>query len=134
MTTPNETPVTLSNPRLDARIADYPLGGDRRGECHFWVETHPKRGQRVLRQTTGKPKAGTYQAAVVIVDGSDGRTYLLALTSAVGGHIKVSRSDFMDARIIPGRYGRLEAAAFPGDEAYAGLAALISQAQTAVTA
>ena len=36
-----------------------------------------QKGSRILRTTTGKPKASTYSTQVAIVDGSDGRTYLL---------------------------------------------------------
>lgn len=66
----------FTNPRLEAEFTDWPLGGSRRGVCRFTVETN-KRGSRILRTTTGKPKASTYSDAVAIVDGDDGRTYLL---------------------------------------------------------
>jgi len=68
---------TFSNPRLNASFTDWPLGGNKRGNCSFAVEKHPKRGSRVLRTTTGKPKASTYSTLCAIVDGDDGRTYLL---------------------------------------------------------
>jgi hypothetical protein len=42
----------------------------------FTVERHPKRGERAVRTTTGKPKALTYASRVRIVDGDDGRIYI----------------------------------------------------------
>lgn len=69
--------ISFTNPRLNATFGDWPLGFNARGTCTFVVETHPKRGQRVLRTTTGKPKASTYSDKCCIVDGSDGKTYLL---------------------------------------------------------
>ena len=68
--------ITFSNPRLNATFDDWPLGGTRRGTCTFQVETNA-RGSRTLRTTTGKPKASTYSDKCCVVDGSDGKTYLL---------------------------------------------------------
>lgn len=68
--------IQFSNPRLHAEFPDWPLGGSKRGLCVFTVETN-KKGSRILRTTTGKPKASTYSTKVAIVDGSDGKTYLL---------------------------------------------------------
>ena len=74
----------LSNPRKDAMIEDWPIGRNR-CRCHFFVETHPKRGERVIRETenktrTGwnKPKKLTYATCMVVVDGDDGKTYILS--------------------------------------------------------
>lgn len=88
--------ITFSNPRTVAEFPDWPMGGNKRGPCKFWVEWHAKRGWRVGRQTTGKPKFHTYSGQAAIVDGSDGRTYILQVAAGYG-FIKVSRSDFMDA-------------------------------------
>jgi hypothetical protein len=87
--------ITFSNPRLSATFSDWPLGGNKRGECKFWIETHPKRGHRFVRQTTGKPKTATYGGRGAIVDGSDGRTYLIQYAGAFVGFIKVWCHDFM---------------------------------------
>ena len=85
---------TFSNPRLNASFSDWPLGGSKRGNCTFTVETHPKRGQRVLRTTTGKPKASTYSTFCAIVDGSDGRTYLLHYSNRYGNEsVSIYQSD-----------------------------------------
>ena len=88
--------LTFTNPRLTATFTDWPLGGNKRGECRFAVETHPKKGHRICRVTTGKPKYSTYAGPSAIVDGSNGRTYLLQRIDIYGG-VKVMRSDFMDA-------------------------------------
>lgn len=74
--------VTYSNPRLSAHFEDWPSGGER-VQCRFDVETDPKKGQRVARTTTDrhgrwcKPKKTTYAHRCAIVDGDDGRTYIL---------------------------------------------------------
>lgn len=112
--------VTLSNPRLEAVIEDYPLGGNKRGRCVFKVENNPKRGNRVGRTTTGKTKYDVYGGATAIVDGSNGRTYILQ-DAGVYGFIKVKRSDFMDATDTFGK-----SAVFPGDERYEELKALLA--------
>ena len=72
--------ITYSNPRTEATIKDWPHGRNR-VTARFWIESHPKRGERVCRQTTGKPKKLTYSKRFAIVDGDDGRTYLIYDTS-----------------------------------------------------
>ena len=76
--------MKYSNPRLAHEATDWPFG---RHTCRakFVVETHPKRGQRVLRYTenktrTGwnKPKTTTYAPMTRIVDGDDDRTYIIS--------------------------------------------------------
>lgn len=75
--------MTFSNPRTEAMIEDWPFGS-LRCRAKFWVERHPRRGMRVCRQTENKdrgwnkPKATSYAPSSVIVDGSDGRTYILS--------------------------------------------------------
>ena len=71
--------IQLSNPRTEATIEDWP-SGRKRVTAHFIVET-TKHGQRMARTTTGKPKKTTYYQRMVLCDGDDGKTYLLALSS-----------------------------------------------------
>lgn len=78
--------IQYSNPRLAASFTDWP-SGRHRTTAHFSIETHPKRGERAVRVTlhpvTGAPSAPkmlTYAKQVRIVDGDDGRTYLLELS------------------------------------------------------
>lgn len=80
MSTDTNAPVTFANPRCKATIEDWPSGRNR-VLAEFWIESHPKRGERLVRQTTGKPKLQTYSQRVAIVDGSDGRTYALEETA-----------------------------------------------------
>lgn len=118
--------ITFSNARTNATFNDWPLGGNKRGTCTFTVEIDPKRGHRIARQTSGKPKRGTYSHRACIVDGSNGRTYLLSDTGpSYGGFISIRRSDFMDAGSddIGGN-----AAVWPGDERYTALVALMNAA------
>ena len=103
--------LNYSNPRLEATFPDWPLGGNRRGECRFFTETHPKRGMRVGRITTGKPKYHTYHDAACIVDGDDGRTYILE-HAKMYAFISVMRSDFFQQETVhsssePERYTSL---------------------------
>ncbi len=79
-------PDHFSNPRREVQVDDWPFG---RHTCkaRFVVESHPKRGERVSRVTenktrTGwnKPKCTTYAPRQVILDGDDGRVYLLSAT------------------------------------------------------
>ena len=83
--------TSYSNPRRDATIEGWPLGGSRRGPAHFHVESDPRKGERVTRTTTGKPKFTTYATQARIVDGDDGRTYIARLT--VYGHISIMQGD-----------------------------------------
>ena len=71
--------LTFSNPRLRAEFPEWSLGGSKRGLCVFQVETTGK-GSRVTKTTTGKPKKFTYARKCCIVDGSDGKTYILELS------------------------------------------------------
>ena len=90
--------LTFSNPRLRAEFTDWPLGGSKRGKCVFHTERKDKKGDRVGRTTTGKTKYSTYGGPVSLVDGSNGRTYILQKSPPIYGHsIGVSRSDFMNA-------------------------------------
>jgi hypothetical protein len=74
---------TYSNPRLSASIPEWPCGRHRT-TAYFVIEQHPTRGERGVRRTahplTGtlsKPKTLTYARLARIVDGSDGRIYIL---------------------------------------------------------
>jgi len=86
---------TLSNPRMEVIIEDWPIGRQR---CKAWfaVESGP-RGERVSRRTENKtrtgwnaPKHTTYATRARIVDGDDGRTYIV---KDIGSHISVMRGD-----------------------------------------
>jgi len=82
--------TNYSNPRMEAKIENWPHGGQR-VLAHFYVETDPKKGQRAVRETTGKPKKLTYAKQVRIADGDDGKTYILELT--MYGMISVMKGD-----------------------------------------
>jgi len=69
-----------SNPRMSATIENWP-SGSRKVTAVFAIEKHPKKGERATRQTTGAVKKLTYSTKARIVDGSDGRTYIAALSS-----------------------------------------------------
>lgn len=86
--------VTFSNPRLAADFDDWPLGGNKRGPCSFYLEHSEKRGWRFIRVTFGKPKTATFGGRGAIVDGSNGRTYLIQ-QSRHNSTISIFRSDFM---------------------------------------
>jgi hypothetical protein len=91
--------VKYSNPRLIAEFNDWPIGGSNRGQCRFAVEDGGKKGYRVSRTTTNKfgswcnPKYTTYGGAACIVDGEDGRTYILQQVTEWGA-VKVWQHDF----------------------------------------
>ena len=80
-----------SNPRTEATFQDWP-SGSKRVEARFYVESKPKFGQRPVRVTTGAPKNGGYAQTVRIVDGDDGKTYILE-HSANYRHITVMKGD-----------------------------------------
>lgn len=89
--------LEFSNPRLKAEFSDWPSGRDR-VKCEFFVEDNGKKGVRVGRRTQKngvwcKTKYDTYCKKAVIVDGNDGKTYLLILTNI--NSITVAYSDFM---------------------------------------
>ncbi len=119
-------PLTFSNPRILAEFNDWP-SGSKRVKCVFHVERHPKRGDRVGRTTTGKTKYTTYGGLAAIVDGSDGKTYILTCApAAYGQSVSVHRSDFMCADEAMGGNGK-HYVPF-ADERYSELLALIAQA------
>ena len=90
--------MIFSNPRLNATFSDWPLGGNKRGECKFFTEHKPNKGYRIGRITTGKPKYNTYSQAVAIVDGDNDKTYILCQSPPVyGNSIGIYRSDFLSA-------------------------------------
>lgn len=93
--------MTYTNPRIEALIEDWPFGRQR-CRARFSVESN-KRGERVKRWTENKarngwnkPKATTYAPRVAIVDGDDGRIYILQTTvydfiNVMSGNMKVER-------------------------------------------
>ena len=83
--------ITYSNPRLEAVIADWPIGRNRT-TATFRIERDPKRGERAVRTTVGKPKTLTYAVKARIVDGDDGKTYIAELGLG-GGMISIMQGD-----------------------------------------
>jgi hypothetical protein len=92
-----ETPFTLSNFRREDSIENWPIGRDKRATAVFAHEAN-KRGQRILRTTTGKPKATTYYQAICLADGSDGKTHLVSLAAEMDmlriGSADMKHADF----------------------------------------
>ena len=88
--------MKLTNPRREAEFDDWPSGG-RRVRCRFWIESDPKKGERVCRQTEDKhgrpckPKKTSYALRALIVDGDDGRTYTIELNRY--GSVRIGSSD-----------------------------------------
>jgi len=67
---------TLTNFRLSDEIPNWPLGSNKRGVARFEHEAN-KRGQRISRTTTGKPKFSRYFDLIALADGSDGKTHMI---------------------------------------------------------
>jgi hypothetical protein len=123
--------LTFTNPRLRAEFADWPLGSNKRGKCVFELESHPKRGWRFVRTTTdpttgrvNKPKTATYGGKGAIVDGSDGKTYLIQWAGQFD-FMQVRTSDFMSATTAALGFDH---AVFPEHGQFETLKALIAQA------
>jgi hypothetical protein len=117
--------ITFTNPRFYAEFADWPLSAGKRGRCTFRVETS-ERGARVLRTTTGKAKTTTYCQRAVIVDGSDGKVYILELAPRAG-HITIRAGTLFNASPADiGRPATVHVSSEP--EAYGELVALINSA------
>ncbi len=112
--------MQFSNPRREASFDDWP-SGRARVRCRFWIESDPKKGERVCRQTEDKhgrpckPKKTTYAPRFAIVDGDDGRTYTLEFGKYGGGSVRVGSSDLVhDVETVyqnsdPERYAELGA-------------------------
>ena len=83
--------MNYANPRMRAEIPDWP-SGKQRVTAIFEIEQHPKRGERAVRTTWGKPKLRTYAYKARIVDGDDGRTYI-AEWSQQFGHVSIMKGD-----------------------------------------
>src|SRR5260370_22097090 len=89
--------MEYSNPRMKVAIPDWPTG-NQKTTAFFEIEQHPKRGERATRVTinpkTGRPHAPkvlTYATRMRIVDGDDGRTYILVLSQY--GSLSVMQSN-----------------------------------------
>lgn len=96
--------MNYSNPRKKAIIQDYPIGSGARGTAIYSVEVVERAGkERAVRETEkrngtwAKPKKRTYADSVLIVDGDDGRTYILEL-SRMYGMINVMKSNMMHSQ------------------------------------
>lgn len=79
-----------SNPRMNADFDAWPSGKNR-VRCSFHIERNA-RGERAVRTTTGAPKRLTFADCVRIVDGDDGRTYLMEHSLAYR-HITIMKGD-----------------------------------------
>ena len=91
----SSAPFTLSNFRKSDSIENWPIGRQQRATAVFTHEAN-KRGQRILRTTTGKPKASNYYTLICLADGSDGKTHLVGF-SEYGLHVMsadMQHSDF----------------------------------------
>lgn len=100
------------NPRNEASVENWPHGS-KRVTALFFVETN-KKGSRIGRCTTGKPKYTTYHKKMVIVDGDDGKTY--AVGSTEYGQIVV-----WDGTLKTNTYY------YPEDEEHSSLSQLLTQ-------
>jgi hypothetical protein len=115
--------MNFSNPRLNATFTDWPLGSNKRGNCTFTVHDEGKKGQRVSRTTVGKPKFTTYGTKMCIVDGDNGKTYILQFNTKGINAIRVIASDLNhDASDIG-----FPAYVFSDNENYNNLLALLNQ-------
>jgi hypothetical protein len=119
--------VTFTNPRLVAEFNDWPMGGNKRGYCVFKIEHNSKRGYRHTRQTTGKLKTATFGGKGAIVDGDDGRTYLIQF-AGLYDFINVWKSDFPIKVAGEQVTGKAGGGIFREDARYEELKALIMQA------
>jgi hypothetical protein len=81
-----------SNPRISAVFNNWPSGRLERVTATFSLETDQKRGERMVRVTTGAPKKLTYARKMRIVDGDDGKIYIATL-SAKYNHITIVQSN-----------------------------------------
>lgn len=79
--------TNYSNPRTSALVEDWP-SGLRRVTAKFWIEAVPGKGERAVRVTTGKPVKLTFARRMRIVDGDDGRTYIVCATNYGGVYIR----------------------------------------------
>lgn len=121
--------IKFSNPRLTAEFDDWPIGGSERGLCKFTTEE--KKGKfRVLKATAKngvfrKPKASTYSGKLAIVDGEDGKTYIISFSQYNDDMIMLHTHDFMspDPKVAPSSVFKDS-----NPEEYAALAELIKQA------
>ena len=104
--------MKFSNPRLTATFAEWPSS---KNGCVFTIESKPGKGVRCGRTTTGATKYSNYGQKMAIVDGDDGKTYILQYNFA--NFITVFRYDF-----------KSEAAFFQHDAEYNEIMDLINQA------
>lgn len=115
-------PEQFSNPRKSAIIDGWP-SGRMRVQAKFEVERHPTKGERVSRVTQTKdlqgwnaPHRTTYAEKFFIVDGDDGKTYMLSTVSWAGAVI-IWSSDMK----------HIVEYVYKGDGRYAGFMALVDQ-------
>lgn len=108
--------MEYSNPRMSATFHDWPYG-THRTTCTFEIE-RSGRGERCVRITVNPkthletaPKALTYAVAQRIVDGDDGKTYIIC--KSIYGTISVMQSNMQlqQESIAPedGRFAALNA-------------------------
>ena len=82
--------ITYSHPRLVDVIDDWPIGFRKKAKAVFGIETKggKQRGTRyTIDGTTGRAsalKTLTYARKARIVDGSDGKTYIVELSDSTG--------------------------------------------------
>jgi hypothetical protein len=113
--------LKLSSPRREVVVEDWP-SGRHRVTASFQVEAKDRKGERVVRTTTdsigrvSKPKRTTYHLKIRLVDGDDGRVYVLGIT------------EYGQVVLIP---GTLKTAKYfyPEDEEYGAYRALLESAK-----
>lgn len=105
--------MNYSNPRKEDTFTDWP-SGRYRTTARFYVETCPRTGRERMCRVTVNPKTGrecapkklTYALRMRLVDGDDGKTYIIEDNTDYG-HITVFNStmDSNHETLYAGRYG-----------------------------
>lgn len=115
--------MNYSNPRLEAIITDWPIGGNKRGTATFRVEHRAGHGERATRTTTdpatgrtSKPRTTTYAVKVRLVTDDDGHIYAAHLTHY--GHVSIMQ---------PNLQFQAEGAIFESDPRYPAIRALFGE-------
>ena len=107
--------MEYSNPRKQAVFEDWPFGRSLRCRATFTIEGNG-RGERCSRVTidprngrTCKPKTTIYGRKARIVDGSDGRTYIIMACSVPYiDMIHIIQSDLVHGSYLHGSSGDQE--------------------------
>ncbi len=78
-------PTTYTNPRVNAEIPNWPMGGTTRGTAVFYIEQKPGKGERGVRITKHDDSGKVSKPKLPVLCSNDHQPNVLRICNTGGG-------------------------------------------------